>query len=567
MSGLNSALNIAKTSLAAQLYGMQVTGNNIANVNTKGYTRQRVNLTPAASIDLGNRMIIGSGVTVEQIQRIRNELLDIQIRSENGSEGMWTAIMNTLGEIETVFNEASNGTLGDMMNEFWNSWYDLSNDPESLVVKNMVKDQGIMLANRFNELSLTMSDMRSNINTALSTMVDQVNSISTRILDLNQKIQQQEGGGNQQANDCRDQRDLLLDELSELVNISTVEMNDGTVSVYVSGSLLVSSSTMREMAVNPNAEGMYDVSWSDTGTQVDLIEGKIKGHLDSRDVIIPKYLDRIDTLAQSMIENVNRLHSRGMGSTLHTSVTGSNAVSDPSAALDSAGLDFTPVDGTFTISVYDSDGNFVEEQTITVDADTDSLNDIRDAINAAFVGTGNVSASVNAQNELEITASGSQSFSFVSQSGQGDTSDLLMALGINTFFEGSDGLSISVSTVIETDPTKISCGTSTAPGDNSVALAIGDLRDSLVLGGGTATLNGYYETTIGSLGADSQEAQQMKINAELLGTAFENRREMYSGVSLDEEMTEMLKFQHAYNAAAKFIATIDELIQTLLNAF
>ena len=344
------------------------------------------------------------------------------------------------------------------------------------------------------------------------------------------------------------------------------EMNDGTVSVYVSGSLLVSSSTRREMAVNPNSEGMYDVCWSDTGSQVDLTDGEIKGYLDSRDVVITKYLDRINELARSLVENVNRLHSRGMGSTLHTNVTGSNAVDDPTAVLDSAGLDFTPVDGTFTIAVYDSSGNFVEEQTITVDADTDSLNDIRDAINAAFVGSGNISASVNAQNQLEITASGTNSFSFVSSSGNGDTSDLLLALGINTFFSGSDASSIGVNSAIASDPTKISCGTSTAPGDNSIALVIGDLRDSLLLGGGTTTLNNYYESTIGSLGVDTREAQQMKINADLLCTTYENKREMYSGVSLDEEMTQMLKFQHAYNAAAKFIAAIDELMQVLLNS-
>jgi len=110
----------------------------------------------------------------------------------------------------------------------------------------------------------------------------------------------------------------------------------------------------------------------------------------------------------------------------------------------------------------------------------------------------------------------------------------------------------------------ISTGTSTAPGDNTITLAIGDLRDSLLLEGGTTSLNDYYETTIGTLGIDSQEAQQMQTNAELLGRTYENQREEYSGVSLDEEMTEMLKFQHAYNAAAKFIAAIDELMDILI---
>ena len=147
MSGLHNLLGIGKSSLAAQLYGMQVSGNNIANVNTKGYSRQRVNLTPSASVSLGNNLILGTGVTVAQVQRVRDGLLDIHIRSENGSQGRWTSIASTLRELESLFDSTSAGTLGDKINEFWNSWYDLSNEPENAVVKNSVRDQGMMLAN------------------------------------------------------------------------------------------------------------------------------------------------------------------------------------------------------------------------------------------------------------------------------------------------------------------------------------------------------------------------------------------------------------------------------------
>jgi flagellar hook-associated protein 1 FlgK len=564
MSGLNAALNIGKTSLAAQLYAMQVAGNNIANVNTEGYTRQRVNMTPTAYAEVGHGLSIGSGVTVAQVQRVRDELLDIHIRQQNSSQGGWTEIMSTLDELESLLSETSTGTLGDMINEFWNSWYDLSNDPDNAVTREMVKNQAITLTRMFNTLGQSMSTMRLNMNQGLSTMVEQVNSLSQRIYDLNRKIQAHEAGGTKTANEYRDERDMLLDELSQLVNITTSEMGDGSISVYVSGSLLISASSRREMAVSPNSEGLYDVVWSDTGNAVDLTDGVINGCLISRDTIITKYQTQIDNLAAALIENVNRLHTRGMSSTLHTSVTGTYAVDDPAAALDSAGLDFTPVDGALTIAVYDSDGNFIEEQTINVDADTDSLNDIRDAINAAFVGSGNVAASVTADNRLEITAAGTNGFSFVSSSGTGDTSDLLLGLGINTFFDGSGASTISLNQAIESDPSLISTGTTTAPGDNTVALAIGDLRDSLLMSGGTATLNDYYESLVGTLGVDSQEAQQMKTNADLLSETYENQRESYSGVSLDEEMTNLLQYQNAYNAAAKFISTISELMQVLM---
>ncbi len=565
VSGLSGALNIGKLALAAQQYAMQVTGNNIANVNTKGYTRQRAVQSTTGSVQVGGSLLIGTGVTVDLIQRIRDELLDIHIRGENGSLGNWTVKANTLEQLESVFGETSAESLGDLMSEFWNSWYDLSNDPENPIAKSSVRNQGSMLASRFNFLADKMSGMRREIDASVGTIVDRINSLSENIAELNSQILGFEGGGAQKANDYRDQRDVALDELSRLVNISYTEMEGGTVSVYISGSLLLSTETRRELATSANAEGFSDVVWSDTSAAVGLNDGELYGLIQSRDTIIPKFADRIDSLANALIENVNRLHSRGMGGALHTNLTSDNAVSDPAAALDSAGLTFAPVDGTFTIAVYDSSGSFVEEQSITVDADTDSLNDIRDAINAAFVGTGNVSASVNASNMLVLTASGSNSFSFVSSAGVGDSSDLLLALGMNTFFSGSDASGIAVNQVIVSDPAKIASGRSTAPGDNTTALAIADLRNSLLMSGGAESLNNYYETTVGTLGADSEEARQMRTNVELVSRTYENQRQAYSGVSLDEEMTEMLRYQHAYNAAARFIATINELMDVLLS--
>ena len=563
MSGLSAALYIGKSSLAAQLYAMQVTGNNIANVDTDGYTRQQLNTTPGSSVSVGTNLILGSGVTVEQVQRVRNELLDLHIRDQNASTGKWETVSSTLSELESIFTETSDATLGDVINEFWNSWYDLSNDPESSVCKSTVMNQGIVLANRFQSMADSMSSMRQNIDSAITTTVDEINTIASSIADLNQKIVEMEAGGEQQANDYRDQRDLLLDELSGYVNISSTEMANGEVSVYIGGSLLVGGSNARELDVSQNAEGFSDVIWADTGSAVTLQDGSLAGYIEARDTIIPKYSDRLDSLASEIIEAVNRVHSQGMGTTLNSSVTASNAVSDPTAALDSAGLSYSPTDGTFTIAVYDSDGAFVEEQTITVDADADSLNDIRDAINAAFVGSGNVSASIDASNRLEITSAGSNTFSFVDSSGNGDSSDLLMALGINTFFSGDDALSIDVNESIVSDPSLISTGTTSEPGDNSIALAIADLSDALVLEGGTATINDYYETTIGTLGVDSLEASQMLENCELVGESYESQREMYSGVSLDEEMTNMLKYQQAYNAAAKFISAVSDLMDVL----
>ena len=575
MASIFNSLNIGRLGLLAQQYTMNVLGNNIANVNTEGYTRRRVVLSPQPSVELGSGLIFGTGVKVEDVQRIRDTFLDVYLRNEMGTLGMLGKSNAAYKHIEVIFNELSDQgrSLSGMMSEFWEAWQTLSTEPENPAMRETVMSNGLSLASTFRYMRDRLDGLRLDMNTAVNTTVAEINTLAVELQELNSEIMTAESEPHT-ANDLRDRRDLIIDRLSQLAAVTTRDLGDGEMAVFINGSLLVSGNMVRTIETAVGTDGLYDVRWADTGDAVAPSGGELKGLLDARDTTIPSYTARLDAHATQIIKEVNRLHSQGNGLVRYTTATSGAAVTDPDGALDSAaGLAFEDEisSGSFWLAVYDTDGTLLDEQEITITAGVSTLNTVAAEVTADFLATGYLQASVtNGELTVELGAGApaGATFSFVKNDGTGDTSGFLLATELNTFFTGEDSETIDVSSVIQNNPDLVATASSTAPGDNTIALAIGNLRsDAFVIGADSEarTFDDYYEITVSTLGIESAREGNLMTNQQNVVEAFERQRQAYSGVNLDEELSQLIGVEHAYTAAARYISTIDAMLDTLLS--
>ncbi len=457
MSGLFQGLEIGKRALLTHQLSMNTIGHNVANVNTPGYTRQRTVVTSAYPVENAN-YIIGNGVTANTILQVRDQFLTAQYRRENKSLGQWTYREKTLGQIETFFGEPNDESLGDVLNQFWNSWLDLSNNPESSAARQAVVSQSNRLTNAFHTLDRQLNAVRVAADQDVSGRVQQINEVAHQIANLNRLVTSEEIGGDR-ANDLRDQRDKLIDDLSSMVDVTTAEKANGSVTVYISGLAIVENADTFELDTRTNSSGEYtkqEIIWKNTKTAVKINGGELKGLLDTRDVVVPKYLKNLDDLARTIISQVNEQHRTG---------TGLNGQS---------GLNF---------------------------------------FNGSFTSAGTIQIEQNILN----------------------------------------------------DPTLIAASQSGEPGDNANALAISGLRQKLTMDYGTTSITEFYTSMVSDIGVESHEAQTFKGNFEVLIQQIENSRQSVQGVSIDEEMTNLVKAQHAYDAAARVITFVDQALDTLIN--
>jgi flagellar hook-associated protein 1 len=563
MSGLFSNLHIGANALLAQQRVMQVIGNNIANVNTEGYSRERAELVP-----LNPGLEIGVGVKVDQIIRIRNQALDDQIWDEKGRLGQWEIISKALGQMEGVFNEPSDSGLQSKLSQFWGALSNLSSYPDDIVVRQEVIAAAQTLSTTFNDIHRRLGEIGSVANAEIPFRVDELNKKAEQIYQINRQILNSNAQG-YVPGDILDQRDRLIEEVSDLADVNVFRNNDGTVSVYLGSDVFASNSVHRTLEAREDPSGDYDIFWADSNMQLNINDGKITGLIDVRDTVVRKYQDYLDTMANELIHNFNMIYSQGSGLERFSSVTSGYDVTDETVALETAaGIHGSngqkpPVDGSFWIAVYDANGQFVEENEITVDISVDTLDDVRTRINTAFAGSGNVTTVGGTT--MFVTANNNTTFSLVSSTGQGDTSGLLTALGINTFFQGDSANSIGVVDAVADNPALIAAAQSVDPGDNTNVLALSGLKSSSISQLSNLTINQYYESMVSELGSEAVNAATTLADQEMIFNHYNNQRQSISGVSLDEEMTNMVLHQHSYVAAAKFINTIDELIQTVLN--
>jgi flagellar hook-associated protein 1 FlgK len=486
-------LEIGKRSIMTHQTALNITGHNLANTNTEGYTRQvptivttRPYYTPSLTSYSGVGQQ-GTGVQVASIERIRDAFLDSQIRNENKTTGYWTAMQDTLARIEVILNEPSEDGLRSVMDQFWEAWQDLSANPESDAVRTVVTERGAAMADAFNHTYRQLVELRDDVNACIQIKVDEINSLAQQIADLNKQIMAVTSAG-QRPNDLLDKRDLLVEQLSKIIDINVRSDQLGMISLQIGGRPLVQGKDIAPLSIDSDGQGLHQVVWADTQTAVRIESGELRGLLDARGPskldapsanyagVVPKLIEELNELAKTIILETNKIHRTGY----------------------SLNNDTDTAHGT----------NFFVEPADSTDLSINwaAIMQVEDAIY---------------DNPMNIAAASAPTW-------QGD---------VEANF-----------------------------GDGSNALLIAQLKHKkLSIGINYCTCDDYWRAICSETGVMSQEAQRMVHNQNILLNELENKRQSVSGVYMDEEMTNMIKFQHAYNAASRFITTIDEAIDVIVN--
>jgi flagellar hook-associated protein 1 FlgK len=566
---LLGALSLGGSSLAAQQTGLQVTGNNIANAGTDGYTRETVRLTPGGPQRLAAGQFLGTGVTVSAIERQANDAINESLRDATSSQTGAQTLNSLLSRLETTFDALGDNDLSTRLNTFFNGFSTLANNPGDTAQRSVVVQNGVSLAGYLQNLRGQLTAIRADAQTQVTAQVTQADTLAKTIATLNGQIATVEGGGGG-ANTLRDQRDQALMQLSQIMDVRTLDQGNGVVNVLVGSMPLVQGTTTRGVSsvqITDPTTGTSNtkVVFADNNDGMDVTGGKLGALITARDAYLTPAVTAVDDVAAGLISAVNAIHSQGQGLAGFSAVTAAAGVTDPAAALNTkaAGLAFPPANGTFNLYLKDATTGQVTTRQITVNLSGQgtqtTLASLAAGISAA--GGGTVTATVNAANRLVI-ASGNPNVTF----GFGeDTSGALASVGVNTFFTGTDAASIGVNAVLTKDPAMLAAGRGNTAGSNANALALSLAGGAAVSRLGGKSLTDYYAHYIGTLSAHAKNAaDDVTARAAIHDTLFAQQQAI-SGVSLDEEAINLTKYQRAFQGTARFMNVVDDLMQTVLS--
>lgn len=577
MSNLFGMIHTGISGINASQVGIAVTGNNVANMKNPNYSRQTVSLGSKDPY-YTSAGYIGTGVNVLGINRSYDEVLAKSVRNEASSFSYYNSMSATLKESMLYFNELEAGSgLGDSLKQYFNSWQELAGTApdktdEAAIKRRQVLENATTLTAKIREGYASIEAVQAKANSSLATSAQSINALAKGVAELNEKILSAEAGG-QQANDMRDARDNLIDQLSILTNVTSYERETGEVSLYIGGQTLVDGSTAHKLVAvkNPENSNLYDIHWqADTyNTQSvnitsQITGGEMAGALKTRDELLDGYLKDLDDLASTIIQSTNRVHASGQGLERFSAVSGSNGSENPRYPFNSElGSLSAPVkSGSFRIIVYDSAGKEAGSYTINVDPSKDSMNSIIDKIAAAdgsSVG-GLINASLDENNGLSINASSGYTLSFAD-----DTSDFLMASGINGFFKGTSAKDIDISDLVASNPNYIASNKTGAPGDNSNAKLIADIQFQNVVGESSVTIGEFYGYFIGVLGTDKSQIDSFAATKKMAFTQLNTQLTSMRGVSEQEELVNMSMYQRMFEVNSRFINIVDEMLNTVIN--
>ncbi len=454
MSGID-ALNIARGALLSHQTAINLTGTNIANANTSGYTRQR----PVFGA-------LNPSVEISKIERVYDKFLGAQINEQMHNLGYGEARRDELDRIEMTFNETDGGGINELLNKFWSAWEDLSANPSGQAEKQALVSVSQSLTSMFHSYSNELFSVQNDVNTQIPFLVDQINNYASDIADINAGISHTEikGASESGLNSLKDERANLLSELAGIVDFHYIENSNGSISVFLSNGMpLVEGDQKWELDVvtknHASNPSFYDVVFKDDPDKEVInsviTNGRLAGSLEIRDSTVEGYLSDLNTLASEIVDKINDQHQLG----------------------------------------YDTSQNPGED-----------------------------------------------------------------------FFDATktEAKNIEISAAIIADINKIAAS-ETVNGDGGNAGRIGAIKDELLMNDGHSSFNSYYASIVGQIGQDVIDADRDFDRHTNLTSQLTNKREEISGVSIDEEMMNLIKYQTGYNAAAKFFSAADELIATLMN--
>lgn len=562
---LFSTLQVASGAIQANQIGLQVIGQNIANDNTPGYSREVVNYAPAPTQQFGN-VSLGTGVQVQGVVRVIDNFLDQRVRTANGDVANSSTQSQTYQNLENIVGALGSDSVGASMNSFFSSISDVLNQPQSTSARNLAVLQGQTLAKGINNMALRVTQAQSDLNSQVSNMTTSINSLLTQIATLNTQIVAMEGGNSQlnQAVGLRDQRAQNLTQLSNLVGITVQEQPDGSDNVYVGGDYLVYGGTARQVETtnqNVNGQSLANISIVGANAPLNTQSGQLAGLLASRDTILGGYLNQLSSFAGTLAFEFNKAYSQGQGLTGYTSLTSTYAATSATAPLDAAGLAFTPVNGSFQIQTLNQQTGVTTTNSIAVnlnglDKNETSLNSIASQINA--ISGLNASVSPSGKLTINATTPGLQ-FSFAK-----DTSGALAALGLNAFFTGSNAVNLGVNSTLTATPGTFAASTAGIGADTSNAVTLASFLNQPLASQNGLTLGQLNDQIVGDVTQQSAVAQSVATGNASFQQTLQGQQTAISGVSIDEEATNMITLQQSFQASAKLISVISQLLDTLM---
>lgn len=543
---MTDMLGSALSGLTAYQRALATTSHNIANANTDGYSRQTVSLT-ARNPEQRGPLTLGSGVQLTSIQRAYDQYAVIQQRSTTASFNQQQTLHSLSTRIDTLLSDSEQG-LSPALSKFYDSIQSVSTDPSSLAARRQLLATGSALTARFQSIDSELSGINDEINTRISGSVSEINGLSKRLADLNLMINRTVGQSGQ-PNDLLDQRDNAVLALNKIVRVSTLEQKDGSISVFAgNGQPLVLGTQSNALVVTSNRfdPTRAEVSFSGQGEISGSLEGgSLGGAMAFRDDVLAPSRNQLGLLANQLATVFNDQHVQG------TDLRGN------------AGGDLFGIAG---IEPQASRSN-VGSATLAV------------TTNNAFALTGDSYV-------LRQTATGWQlrnaaSNQAISLTGDGSVANPLSAEGFAMVLSGvaalSDeflitptGLSAKTLAVVITDPASIAGAgndASAGPGDNRNMLLLAELEGEKVLVNGSATLSDGVQNMLGRVAATTRSAQVGAAAQQTLLTQATSRRDEVSGVNLDEEAANLMRYQQAYQASAQVASVANSLFQTMINAF
>lgn len=539
MSGIFSTFNTAKSGMFAQQQAISTTGHNIANTNTEGYSRQRVNLQTTPSLFMQGVGAIGTGVDVESIIRIRDSYLDTQIRYETGVLGQYQARQEVLEQVEMIFAEPSDTGLNTTMGIMWDSWQELSKSPENSTTRTTVLENSLTFTDHLNHMYQQLETLKNDSIGIAGKKVLDMNSILKQVQSLNDQIFNAKIKG-QIPNDLMDRRDLLMDQLSQIVDFTSTENQFGRVTIESGGETLLDAANENKITKEVSVVKSVEIDDSDT-VQITLLRGG-----DSIDGITNLTISKEEYDASySFLQE------------------GAVVFNDPSWE----GTDISNGNlNLFSITHGELKGH------------QDMMKEIGDYQNQLDALARSIAYAVNT-----IHTNDGEEGSIAFFVGEGETEPF----DITQINAGN----ITVNHAIQEDVRLINAGKElNAPeGDGERALAIAQLRntrlpvqdfmddsamDSIPYNPDTmtfeespkgTTFETYYKDSVSKIGISAQEAVRMIENQGALTGQLTQRKYSISGVSIDEEVTNLIQYQHAYQANAKVISTLTTMLDTLIN--
>lgn len=619
MGSTFSGIELGKRSIMAHTDAISTAGHNISNANTEGYSRQRVQLKefdPLYRPDLERPEragMIGQGIDVQSITRIRDEMLDQRITAQQNQESYWDTRSKYYTMIEQIYNEPDEVSVRSNMDKFWESWQELSINPESQAARQAVVTRGESLSDSIKSKWENLMGVGSLINSDIDSTVKQINSYANQIAAVNSEIVRSRGIGDN-PNDLLDRRDLLVDKLSKLANITTDRRDPDEFMVHLDGKVLVQGGVARnfDLVSLTDNNGYEKLVWADTREDASVSGGTLGALIELRDVDVRNEIQSLNTMTMNFSDLVNDVHRNAYGANNVTGLdffTQHSFVENVNGNFDRNGdgvLDHSYIfrfTGTTTLNPQEQIG-FEGVMTFSgpsgnVQVPYHPTDTVETVINRINDSNGEVKAYLDRNNNLVLkgtTAQNVENPDFVirhvedsgffltgysgilAASGADGAYDFARADAVDSLAGAQFAVSpvlnpagyIEVNGVIKNDVKSVAAAFrddsgNVNAGDGRAAVEIASIRNTKVMIGHERTLDDYFADSVTNVGLKGEQAENNLKSHMAIMNDLRTMRDSISGVNIDEELSDIIKFQHGYNAAAKFVTIWDSLIDTVIN--